>query len=161
LAHARSDKTILTPGLVDHDGDGVGEVQAALRFAHGQSKEVVGIKLLSHVRGQAAGLTAEYKMVSRLKGHRMRGFLTLGRERKHSQAWCLRLFEVGLPVGVALDAGVFVVIQARSAHGTVLHVKAQRLNQMQLHARVGAQSDDVARVGWDFGLVEDDVEHDC
>ena len=30
---------------------------------------------------------------------------------------------------------------------------------MQLRPGVGTQTDDVARVGWNFWLVEDDIEH--
>jgi hypothetical protein len=60
---------------------------------------------------------------------------------------------------MAFDAGVLVVIQAGSAHLFVLHGKAQRLNQMQAAARVGGQTDDVAGVGWNFGLNQNDVKH--
>ena len=65
----------------------------------------------------------------------------------------------GLPTGVALDAGVLVVIQASAAHLFVLHGKAQRLDQMQAAARVSRQTDDVAGVGWNFGLNQNDVKH--
>jgi hypothetical protein len=41
----------------------------------------------------------------------------------------------------------------------VFHRKAQGLNQMQGAACVGCQANDVARVGRNFGMDEDDVKH--
>ena len=64
-----------------------------------------------------------------------------------------------LPTGMAFDAGVLVVIQAGSAHLFVLHGKAQWLDQMQAATRVGCQTDDVAGIGWNFGLNQNDVKH--
>jgi hypothetical protein len=65
----------------------------------------------------------------------------------------------GLPTGVALHIGVLVVIQAGSAHLFVLHGKAQWLDQMQAATGIGSQSDDVAGVGWNFGLNQNDMKH--
>jgi hypothetical protein len=52
-----------------------------------------------------------------------------------------------------------VVIQASATHLFVLHGKAQWLDQMQAATRIGSQTDDVAGVGWDFGLNQNDMKH--
>ena len=58
-----------------------------------------------------------------------------------------------------LHGGVLVVVEAGAAQARVVEREAQRLDQVQPRAGVRAQADDVAGVGRDFGLVEDDVEH--
>lgn len=63
------------------------------------------------------------------------------------------------PVGVADDARVFVIIQSGAAQMLVAQVKAQRLYQVQIAAGIGAEANDVACVGRDFGLKEDDGKH--
>jgi len=63
------------------------------------------------------------------------------------------------PVGVASHGGVLVVVQARAAHVLVVHREPQGFDQMQGAAVVGRQADDVARVGWNFWVDEDDVKH--
>ena len=55
--------------------------------------------------------------------------------------------------------GVFVIIQAGPAQGFVIEGKTQGFHQVKIGASVGAQADDVARVGRDFGLEQDDGEH--
>src|SRR5690606_29966048 len=67
--------------------------------------------------------------------------------------------QAALQVGVALQRGEFVVIQAGPAQALVIGFEAQRLDQVQMAAAVGAQPDNVARVGWNFRLKQDDVEH--
>ena len=47
------------------------------------------------------------------------------------------------------------------AYGTTQVYMSQRLNQVQMAARVGAQSDNVTGVGWNFGLEQNDIEHGC
>ena len=57
-----------------------------------------------------------------------------------------------------LHACVFVIIQPGAFELLVFQRKAQRLHQMQYHAGIGAQADDVAGVGRDFWLVEDEIK---
>lgn len=57
------------------------------------------------------------------------------------------------------DTGVFVIIQAGPAQALVRDVKTERLDEMQFGAGVGAQANDVARVGRDFRLIENDGKH--
>ena len=51
------------------------------------------------------------------------------------------------------------IIQPRPAQGFVIHAKTERLDQMQLTARIGAQTDDIAGVGGDFRLKENEGKH--
>ena len=63
------------------------------------------------------------------------------------------------PVPVAVDVGEFVVIQPGPSQARVVQFEPQRTHQVQARAGIGAQADDIARVGRDLGLVEDDVQH--
>ncbi|MNR43715.1 hypothetical protein D3C85_1623640 [compost metagenome] len=52
-----------------------------------------------------------------------------------------------------------MIVQARAAHAGVLERKSERLDEVQLRPRVGAQADHIAGIRRNFGLDEDDVEH--
>ena len=54
---------------------------------------------------------------------------------------------------------VFPVIQPGPAELFLLEVESERLDEVQRCPRVGAQPDDVTRVRWNLGLVENDGEH--
>ena len=58
-----------------------------------------------------------------------------------------------------LQRGVLVVVQPGALELLVLQGEAQRRDQVQPRPGVGAQADDVAGVGRNFGLEQDDVEH--
>ncbi len=64
-----------------------------------------------------------------------------------------------VPVRVFPDAGEFVVIQPGAPQAAVIQRETQRLNQVKPHTGVGAQADDIAGVGGDLRLVEDDFQH--
>ena len=51
------------------------------------------------------------------------------------------------------------VVEAGAAHVLALELEPERSHQMQRAARIGAQADDVARVGRNFRSEQDDVEH--
>lgn len=57
------------------------------------------------------------------------------------------------------ETGPFVVIQPGASQMPVAQIESQRLDQMQLCASIGAEADDVAGIGRDFWLVENDMEH--
>ena len=54
---------------------------------------------------------------------------------------------------VQTDAGKFMIIEPGTLHFGRIQRETQRLHQMQFGTAVGAQADDVAGVGRDFGLV--------
>ena len=155
LAH----KPVLSPRLVGDDSHGVRQVQAALVGSHGQAQALAEGEAFANVHGQAAGFRAKHKPIAGLKGHVVRGARALGGHGKHAGGVWLGVVQKRGPVGVAQHGRVLVVVQARAAHVLVFHREAQRLNQMQGATGVGRQADDVARVGRNFGVDEDDVEH--
>ena len=53
-----------------------------------------------------------------------------------------------------------MVIQACTTHARIIERKTEWFDQMKLCSCIGAQANDVAGVGWDFGLHENDVEHE-
>lgn len=71
----------------------------------------------------------------------------------------LHAVQKGCPVLVHGHGREFMIIEPRAAHLGVVDGKAQRFDEVQGAAGVGAQADDVAGVGRDFGLDKDDVEH--
>jgi len=54
----------------------------------------------------------------------------------------------------------FVIIQAGADELLVFQREAERPDQMQLAAGVGAQADDVAGIRRDFRLVQNHMEHE-
>ena len=98
-------------------------------------------------------------MITARIGHFKTAALALGGKGKQA----LRLFVVdkGLLAAVADNFSVLVVVKPCAAHLLVFHVKAQRLYQMQTAARVGAEANDVARVGRNFRVDKNDVEHNA
>ena len=57
------------------------------------------------------------------------------------------------------DPGQVVIIQPRAGQLLVRQIEAQRLDQVQSATGVGRKTNDVAGVGGNFGLVENDLEH--
>jgi hypothetical protein len=56
------------------------------------------------------------------------------------------------------DLGELAIVQAGAAQPLVVDLETERMHEMQRTARIGAQAYDVAGVGRDFRLVEDDVK---
>lgn len=149
----------MPPGFVNGDGDGIGEVEAALAGPHGQAQAHVGVKAVADGGRQAGAFRAKDQPVTRLKTGAVHRALTARAQGK--QAIGRRLFGSAkmCPAGVAPQLGIFVVIEAGSAQQFVFHGETQGLNQVQAAARVGGQPDHVAGVGRDFRVDQDDVEH--
>ncbi len=80
----------------------------------------------------------------------MVGPLALHAHRK--QARERRLGRERLERDVRFDARPLVVIQAGAAQSFVVQGETQRLDEVELRARVGGEPDDVSRVGGNFGL---------
>ena len=176
---------LLSPRLEDGHGHGVGQVQAAVVGAHGQAQQVVGAQAVLHVVGQAGGLAAKDQAVAGQEAMVVGALVAAGaqavqaaregngpcvavgrlagRSLRVSAGCCghgsLHAVQKGCPVLVHNHGREFVIIQPRTAHLGVVDGKAQRFDEVQGAAGVGAQADDVAGVGRDFGLDKDDVEH--
>ena len=52
-----------------------------------------------------------------------------------------------------------VIVEAGAPELFVFHREAERLDEVQPRAGVGGEADDVARVGRDLGVDENDVKH--
>lgn len=60
-----------------------------------------------------------------------------------------------------LQGCVLVIVQAGAFELLVAEVEAERLDQVQARAGVGAQADHIARIGRNFWLKQDDIEDGC
>ena len=65
----------------------------------------------------------------------------------------------GGPVLMEADGGELGVVHAGPAQGPLGKAEAQGLHQVQFGPRIGAKAHDVARVGGNLGLEENDPEH--
>ena len=185
MSVCRSLEPLLSPCLEDGYGHRVGQVQAAVVGAHGQAQQVVGAQAVLHVVGQAGGFAAKDQAVAGQEVMVVGALVAAGaqtvkaaREGSGScvaveelagrglrvRAGCcghgsLHAVQKGCPVLVHGHGREFMIIQPCAAHFCVVDGKAQRFDEVQGAAGVGAQADDVAGVGRDFGLDKDDVEH--
>jgi hypothetical protein len=150
---------VLSPCLKHSYGHGVGQVQTALAFQHGQAQALCRGEKLSHFGRKAACFAAKHKPVTCLELQRMGGLAAVRGHGKHAVVRRLHGVQKGLPVGMAAHAGVLVVVQPCAAHVAVFHGKAQGLNQVQLAASVGCQANDVACIRWNLRLYKNNMEH--
>ncbi len=147
----------LAPTFIDSNRHGIGQVQAAAALAHRQTQAMTVGQRVKHFRRQAPAFRAEQEGVTFGKADIMERLRTLGGERE--QPWVAQAFQATRQVCVALERGVLVVVQPGAAQALVVHVEAQRLDQMQVAATVGAQPDNVAGIRRNFWLKKDDVKH--
>ena len=113
-------------------------------------------EFLAHGLRQAAALGAEQQGVAVAVVHRVAAARAAGGNAEQA-ARCNGAAE-GVQMGVHRDIGEFVIVEAGAAQARVVELEAQRFDEMQPRAGVGAQANDVARVGRDLRLEEDDVE---
>lgn len=146
-------KTPLPPGFEHRHGDGVRQVQAALAGEHRQPESLLRRKFGHHFGRQAARLPTEDEYIVGAEGDEI-GTRTTTRGDGEEAAADQRRLAVR-PVQVAEYPRKFVVIEPGALEGTVFPFEAERLHQMQFASGVGAQADDVAGIGRDFGLEED------
>lgn len=79
--------------------------------------------------------------------------------REHSRE--IRLFarQKRFPGLMDLDRGVLVIVEPGTLHVLVVKRKPQRLHEMQSGARIRTEANDVTRVGRNFRVNKNDVEH--
>ena len=70
-----------------------------------------------------------------------------------------KMRHAGRPVCVDGHVGQVAVVQSGTLELLVLEVEAERLDQVQAGAGIRREADDVAGVGRDLRMDEDDVEH--
>lgn len=147
----------LPPGFENGDSNGIRQVKAALAGQHGQAQSLLWRKFRDHLGGQATGFpTKDKNIVIAQYGRKWAGFAACRHCQQPTASQCCL---TGGPVGVVNDTGVLVIIQSGPPQALVGDDKAQWFNEMQLGAGIGAQANDVAGVGGDFRLIEDDGEH--
>jgi len=91
-------------------------------------------------------------IIDRIVTHR-----ATGREREHSRR--LERCQGSGEIIMDFQARVLVIIQSRAFELTIIQLKSKWADQMQMCPGIGAQTDNIAGIGRDFGLVEEDVEH--
>jgi len=75
------------------------------------------------------------------------------------EARVLQGFETGGQVRVHPHLRELLIVEAGAAHRFPGELEPERLHEVERGAAVGAQADDVAGIGRDFGLKQHDVEH--
>lgn len=150
-------EVVLAPGFVHGDRDGVGQIQAAAAFAHRQAQALFRRQCVEDFRRQATAFRAEDKRIARHKRRVVKRPRALGGKRE--QARIAEAFQTSGEVRMALQRGIFVVVESGATQALVVHLEAQRFDQMQVAAAVGAQPDNVAGIRRNFWLKKDDVKH--
>lgn len=150
-------KSVLPPRLVDDEGHGVGEVEAAVALAHGDGELALAGEPLEHLARKPPRLGAEDEGIARGEG----GFAVgAGAARLDAEEPCAAEYlEAGGKVCVHLQLRELLVVEAGAAHCLARELEAERLHDVERRAAVGAQADDVAGIGRDLRLEEHDVEH--
>jgi len=147
---------MLPPGFVHQDSRSIGQIQAAAICHHRQPQFAFRRESVQNFRRQSARLRTQHKAIARLKLNTVVPRRAFGGHRK--QPHITQGLQAGFPVLMHLHAGVFVIIQPSALELLVFQRKPQRLHQMQGHASIGTQADDVSGIGRDFGLEEDEIE---
>lgn len=150
-------KTLLAPGLIHRHCHGIGQVQASASRAHRQAQALLGGQAVQHLGRQATAFRTEQESVAGLECRLVVGVRGLGGEGE--QAWLAEAFQAAGQVGVALEGGILVVVQPGAAQALVVQFEADRLDQVQVTAAVGAQPYNIASIRRNFWLKEDDVKH--
>ena len=147
----------LSPGLENGHGDGIGQVEAALAGQHRQAQTFCCREVVQDFARQAACFAAEDEDVVVVQA--LVEGAGLSRSGHRPAAALAQCQLTGVPVGMPENTGIFMVVETGAAQGLVVDVETQWFDKMQFGPGIGAQADDIAGVGWNFGLVEDDGDH--
>lgn len=117
---------------------------------HRDAEYPVGSELGEDVFGQAAGLGAEQQGVSGLVLHGRVAARASGRERQEARReGCGHEALQGV---MALYPGPFPIVEAGPPDLCVIQREAERCDEVQGGAGVGAKPDNIAGIGRDLGL---------
>ena len=105
----------------------------------------------------SAGLRAEDESVTRCILRQIMAYRSFGAQGE--QPWGAELAQTCNPIVMNMDLRQLRIIHPGTAQLRCAEIEAERLDEVQMRADIGAQANDVAGVGRDFGLIEDDVEH--
>lgn len=152
----RTGKSQLAPGFEDGHCHGIGQVQTAVARLHGQAHDAFGGDGREHLFRQAPAFRSEQQRIASRKPDVEHMAGSAGGEREQSAR--PDAIQAAGQVRMFFEAREFTVIEPGAPQAGLIELKAQGMNEMQASARVGAQTDDVARVGWYFGLEQNDVQ---
>lgn len=152
----RAGKAELAPGLEHTDGHRIRQVQAAIAGLHGQPQDVRWRQAVQHDLRQAASLGTEQQGIARREaGRKQAGGATGGQGEDSCRP---RRVETSGQIRMLRDAREFTVVEPRPSQSRLVQRETQRMNQMQARPGIGAQTDYIAGVGRNLGLVEDDMQ---
>ncbi len=151
---AGSGESGLTPCLVHHDGNGIGEIQAPIAGPHRNPKALVDRDCFQNRLRKAIPLGAEHGDIRRLVGDVGVIPSCSGGEREPSPR---KLGTNRFEIGMNHDIGQLVIVESSPPQFSLLHPEPQWLDKMQRRSRVGTEPNDVARIRSDLGLNEDDM----
>jgi hypothetical protein len=153
----RTSKTLLPPGFVEHQSDGIRQVQAAATRLHGDIQPVRFRQGIQKLPGEAARLRTKYQCVARLEFDIRINPLTPRRQRVGP---CRpNGIQESIQVRIIPNLGKFMVIESCPPQAGVIEAESQWMDEVQTSARIGAEPDDVTGVRWYLRLAEDDMEH--
>ena len=152
-----SGEPVLPPGFINRYGHRVGQVQATAALTHRQAQALVAWQGVEHLGRQATAFGTEHERIARSEAGVVKRPRALG--GKGEQARMPQAFQTTGEVCMALQGGILVVVETGPAQALVIHLEAQRFDQMQVAAAVGAQPDNVAGIRRNFWLKKDDVKH--
>lgn len=119
---------------------------------HGDTQPGFPGKPRQHLIRQASALGAKQQGISSLKLHLCMQATGLGGAGEDTRT--CKLAQGCIQAGVNLEIAKLVIIQARPAQLAVFQPKAKRLDQMQNRASIGGKPYDIAGIGRNLWLVE-------
>lgn len=152
----RAGKAELAPGLEHTDGHCIRQIQAAIAGLHGQPQDVRWRQAVQNDLRQAAGLGTEQQGIARPEaGRKQAGGATGGQGEDPRRP---RRVETGGQIRMLHNAREFTVVEPCPSQSRLVQRETQRMNQMQVRPGIGAQTNHIAGVGRNLGLVEDDMQ---
>lgn len=150
---------LLAPGFKYCHGHGIGQIQAALAWAHGQPDTLRRRKDSQVLIRQTRCFPAKDKHISWLELQRRNTARALGCQRKTAlrrRACSCQRASQGI---MHLHGLPLVVIKPGPPQAGIIEIEAQRAHQVQLRAGIGAQANSITGIRRNFGMDKDDVKH--
>jgi len=118
---------------------------------------VHGVEAAEDRRRQPARFRAEEQGRGGFEAHRSERLCALSGEGVDRQR--LEFGQAGLERGMNAHRDILVIVESGTPECAILEVKAERFDEVEARAGIGAQAYNIARVRWDFRFQQDDFEH--
>src|SRR5690606_10768218 len=136
-----------------------GQIEATLLGHHGQPQPLRWPEQ-GHLRcGQARRFPTKHKYVPGPQRGCAQLLMPLGGQCKAARWIAPDRLQSDLQAVVYAHARPFVVIEPGTLELLVVKYKTERADKVQIRTRVGGQSYDIASIGRDFRLYQNDVKH--